>query len=61
MFDDSDLNPQKQPARRKDLSGMSVDELDRYIEALDQEKARAQAERGKKQAYKDSVGSLFKS
>jgi uncharacterized small protein (DUF1192 family) len=60
MFDDLDTTPQKQPKKPRDLSGMSVEELNRYIDDLDAEKARAATERDKKQAYKDSLGSLFK-
>lgn len=60
MFDDLDTPAQKQPKKPRDLSGMSVEELDRYIADLDVEKARAAVERDKKRAYKDSLGSLFK-
>lgn len=61
MFEDVDLTPQKQPKKPRDLSGMSVEELDLYIAALGDEQERARAERTKKQAYKESLGSLFKS
>ncbi len=60
MFEDLDLTPQKQPKKPRDLSGLSVEELDVYIGTLGAEQERARQERAKKQAYKETVGNLFK-
>ena len=60
MFEDIDLTPQKQPKKPRDLSGMSVLELDAYIDALDVEKGRAEAERARKKAYMAGADGLFK-
>ena len=60
MFDDIDLTPQKQPKKPRDLSGMSVMELDAYIDALQAEQARAEAERARKKNYMAGADGLFK-
>ncbi len=60
MFDDPDLTPQKQPKKPRDLSGLSIDDLNNYIATLNDEIARAELERGRKKAYLDGAAGLFK-
>lgn len=60
MFDDDDKKavPQNFPAR---LDGLSVAELDDYLDALNAEIARVQADKASKQASRDAASSIFKS
>jgi uncharacterized small protein (DUF1192 family) len=61
MFDDPDLTPQKQPKKPRDLSGLSIAELDQLAAELATERDRVLAEKTKKEAYQKTIGSLFKS
>ena len=59
MFDD-DLEPQKKPTIQKNLEPMSLDELKNYIQEMQTEIVRTEAEIKKKQAYMDAASSVFK-
>jgi uncharacterized small protein (DUF1192 family) len=55
-----DLEPQKQPKKPKSLDGMSIDELQDYVAALQAEILRVEAAISAKQAHMRAVSSLFK-
>ena len=59
MIED-DLDPKKKPAKLKNLEPMSVDELMAYVEALQGEIVRAEAEIARKKAYAGAASSFFK-
>jgi len=59
MFDD-DLEPQKQPAKQKNLEFMSVEELESYIVELTAEIERVEADITGKKSHMDAVSSVFK-
>jgi uncharacterized small protein (DUF1192 family) len=60
MISDDDLNPTKPHRGVRDLSPLSVAELDDYILALQAETIRAQDARTRKQAYTQTASSFFK-
>ena len=59
MFDDDDL-PQRAPAKLKDLSRLSVEELRDYIARLEAEIERARAEITAKQGVRGAAEAMFK-
>ncbi|MCA0200708.1 MAG: DUF1192 domain-containing protein [Proteobacteria bacterium] len=60
-MDTDDLDPIKKKPVKKDLSRMSVGDLNDYIGELKAEIARAEAEIGKKQRARAGADSFFKS
>jgi uncharacterized small protein (DUF1192 family) len=58
---EEDMLPQKQPAKLKNLTDMSIAELEQYIEDMKTEIKRAEADIIKKKAVRDAASSLFKS
>lgn len=60
MFIDDDLDPKHKVKKPKDLSKHSVDELDEYVAALEEEIARTKTEKAKKLAHKDAATTFFK-
>ena len=59
MLNPDDLEPPKPNVKPRDLQPMSVQELETYIAALEQEIARADAMIAKKQAHKNGIEALF--
>ncbi len=59
-MDLDDLEPRKQPAKLKDLSVYSVEDLRAYMELLRAEIARAEAMIKHKDAHKDAASAFFK-
>jgi uncharacterized small protein (DUF1192 family) len=59
MFNPDDLEPRKAQVKPKDLQPLSVEDLHTYIEALEQEIARAEEMIAKKQAHKSGIDALF--
>jgi uncharacterized small protein (DUF1192 family) len=59
-MDEFDLEPQRQPAKPRDLSPMGVAELEAYVAALDAEIARARAEIAVKLGRRHGAEALFK-
>jgi uncharacterized small protein (DUF1192 family) len=59
MFDD-DLEPRSKKPKAKDLSLLSVAELEAYIEALEAEIVRARNEISARQKQKSGAESIFK-
>jgi uncharacterized small protein (DUF1192 family) len=59
MFDD-DLEPRTRKPRPKDLSLLSVADLDAYIEALEAEIVRARGEISARKKQKSGAESIFK-
>ena len=59
MINPDELEPSPQKAKLRDLQPMSVQELENYITALEQEIARADAMIAKKQAHKNGIEALF--
>ena len=59
MINPDELEPSPQKAKLRDLQPMSVQELENYIAALEQEIARADAMIAKKQAHKNGIEALF--
>ena len=60
MFDDEDLAAQKKPAKKKDLTPLSLAELDDYIAAMEDEIRRVRAEIAAKRQQRGGAESLFK-
>ena len=60
MFDDDNNLPQHGKKVLKDLSSLSVSELNYYLDELSQEIERTQAELKRKESYSSSVDSFFK-
>lgn len=58
---EEDMLPQKQTAKLKNLTDMSIAELEQYIEDMKTEIIRVEADIVKKRAVKDAAASLFKS
>lgn len=58
---EEDLMPQKQPGKLKDLTNMSIAELEQYIEDMKAEIKRVEADIAKKKAVRDAASSIFKS
>lgn len=59
-MDEEDLLPRRQPAKPRDLTPLSVGELETYIAALEGEIARARAEIAAKRKQRGGAESLFK-
>jgi len=59
MINPDDLDPKTPKTKLRDLQPMSIQELEEYIAALEQEIARADAMIAKKQAHKSGIVSLF--
>jgi uncharacterized small protein (DUF1192 family) len=59
-MDLDDLDPRKQPAKPKDLTVYSVEDLQAYVDLLKAEIGRAEAVIAKKQAHKNAASSVFK-
>jgi uncharacterized small protein (DUF1192 family) len=59
MFDD-DLEPRTRKPKPKDLSLLSVADLDAYIEALEAEIVRARGEISARKKQKSGAESIFK-
>ena len=59
-MDFDDLEPRNQPAKPKDLSSWSVDELREYIARLEAEIARAKATIKAKTEHLDAASGIFK-
>ena len=60
MFDD-DLDPRTKKPKLRNLDALSVEELRDYIDELEAEIVRVEAEIGKKQKHMNAASSLFKS
>lgn len=60
MFEDLDNTPQHGPKKLKVLDKMSVEELRAYVQELQEEILRVQADIVKKQQHQDAVAGLFK-
>ncbi|MBP9050135.1 MAG: DUF1192 domain-containing protein [Alphaproteobacteria bacterium] len=60
MFDDEN-EPRLAKKVLKKLDGMSIDELNAYVQEMKDEIARAEAEIKKKEAHRDAASVLFKS
>lgn len=60
MFDD-DLDPKTKKPKVRDLSIMSVDELEEYISDMKAEIERVEQEIAKKKAHAEAASSIFKS
>jgi uncharacterized small protein (DUF1192 family) len=58
---EEDMLPQKQPAKLKNLTDMSVAELEQYIEDMKAEIKRVEENIAKKKAVMNAASSLFKS
>lgn len=59
MLNPDDLDPPKKAAKARDLTPMSVGELQDYIASLEEEIARAEAAITKKQAHRGAIDALF--
>lgn len=58
---EEDMLPQKQAAKLKNLTDMSIAELEQYIEDMKAEIKRVEADILKKKAVRDAASNLFKS
>ena len=59
-MDEEDLLPQHKPVKPKDLTPLSIAELETYIVGLEAEIARARAEIAAKRKQRGGAESLFK-
>jgi len=59
-MDEEDLLPQRQPVKPRDLTLLSIAELEEYIAGLEGEIARARAEIAAKQRQRTGAEALFK-
>ncbi len=59
-MEDPDLLPQRQPAKRRDLTPMSIEDLHLYIGELEEEIARARVEIDAKKRQRGGAEALFK-
>ncbi|HXP31200.1 MAG TPA: DUF1192 domain-containing protein [Stellaceae bacterium] len=59
-MDEEDLQPQHKPAKPKDLTLLSIAELENYILGLETEIARAREEIAAKRKQRGGAESLFK-
>jgi uncharacterized small protein (DUF1192 family) len=59
MINPEELDPLRPAAKPRDLQPMSVQELEDYIAALEQEIVRADAMISQKQAHKSGIEALF--
>jgi uncharacterized small protein (DUF1192 family) len=60
MIEDEDLAAQKQPPRKKDLTPLSIAELEDYIAAMEQEILRVREVIAGKRKQRGGAESLFK-
>lgn len=60
MFEDEDLAAQKQPAKKKDLTPLSIAELEDYIAAMEAEILRTREAIAAKRKQRGGAESLFK-
>jgi uncharacterized small protein (DUF1192 family) len=60
MIEDEDLAAQKQPPRKKDLTPLSIAELEDYIAAMEQEILRVREAIAGKRKQRGGAESLFK-
>jgi uncharacterized small protein (DUF1192 family) len=60
-MDLEDFEPRQKKPKPKDLSGVSVPELNDYIEVLEAEISRVREEIARKSAHKDQAAKFFKS
>jgi uncharacterized small protein (DUF1192 family) len=59
-MDTDDLEPRNQPAKLKDLTLYSIEDLRRYVDFLKAEITRAEATIKQKDAHKDAASVFFK-
>ena len=59
-MDFEELEPRAKPAKPKDLSAYSVEELKDYVARMQAEIARAEAAMAAKQSYRSSADAFFK-
>jgi uncharacterized small protein (DUF1192 family) len=59
-MEEEDLQPQKQPAKPKDLTLLGIAELEEYIAGLESEIARARAEIAAKRKQRSGAEELFR-
>jgi uncharacterized small protein (DUF1192 family) len=60
MFEDEDLAAQKQPRKPRDLTPLSIAELEDYIAAMEQEILRVREAIAAKRKQRGGAESLFK-
>lgn len=60
-MDLEDFEPRKQKPKPKDLSSISVGDLEEYIAMLEVEIARTREEIARKQSHKSAAAAFFKS
>lgn len=60
-MDLEDFEPRKTKPKSKDLSAISVGDLENYIAMLEAEMNRVREEIARKKAHKDAVAAFFKS
>jgi uncharacterized small protein (DUF1192 family) len=60
VFEEEDLNPQRQRPKPKDLTLLGIAELEEYIATLEAEIARARGEITAKQKQRGGAEALFK-
>ncbi|MDX1922205.1 MAG: DUF1192 domain-containing protein [Alphaproteobacteria bacterium] len=60
-MDLEDFEPRKQKPKPKDLSAISVGDLEEYIAMLEGEIARVREEIARKQSHKSAAAAFFKS
>ncbi len=59
MFTDDDLDPKTKKGKPRDLTDMSVSELQEYKADLAAEIERVEADIAKKEAHKSAIDSVF--
>lgn len=60
MQEDDEPRKPKRIELGSDLSALSVEELEEYLETLDREKARVDAEISSKKAHKEAAAAIFR-
>ena len=60
MFEDEDLAAQKQPPKKKDLTPLSIAELEDYVAAIEEEILRVREAIAAKRKQRGGAESLFK-
>lgn len=60
MIDLDDLDPNRRPATPRPLDGLSVDELEEYVAALEAEIRRTKSMIDRKRSHRSSADALFK-
>jgi uncharacterized small protein (DUF1192 family) len=60
MFEDEDLAAQKQPPKKKDLTPLSIAELEDYVAAMEEEILRVREAIAAKRKQRGGAESLFK-